>query len=69
MIGAFSCCPVLCSPCSRAAVEIQRTKHHAAWGEAVQVIADDKQRECVREYLRGIYQRAREARQAKREAA
>ena len=69
MKGTFACVPIVCPDCAQIGLEIQRKTHHSAWPEAIGKIADDQQRECVREYLRGIYQRARAALDAKREAA
>lgn len=55
MIGAFSCCPVVCELCGNAAELIQRASV-TSWGDRIDQLAEPA-RACVREYLRGIYQR------------
>lgn len=68
MNGTFACCPIVCAECATEALQIQRKRHHSEWGDAIELIDNQQQRECVREFLRGIYQRAKEAHKA-REAA
>jgi hypothetical protein len=65
MTGTFRCRPIICPPCARSAVDIQRAKAPSTWASEIDAIADEQQRECVREYLRGIYRRAQERQRAK----
>ena len=56
MSGTFSCCPVVCQPCGTAAEQIQRAPV-TSWGDRIDQLAEPV-RECVRDYLRGIWMRA-----------
>lgn len=58
MTGTFRCAPFPCAECSRAAAQIQLSGNAQTWAIAVQELPDQI-RECVAEYLRGIYQRTR----------
>jgi hypothetical protein len=54
--GSFGCAPLVCAECSRAALEIQRRYPPDQWGPQCDA-TPPAIRECVREYLRGIYRR------------
>ena len=56
MTNTFHCCPIVCIPCGTAAETIQRTPA-ASWGERIDQLAEPV-RECVRDYLRGIWMRS-----------
>lgn len=55
MTGTFHCHPVICDLCGTAAEIIQR-KPVDSWSAELDRLPDTIQA-CVREYLRGIYQR------------
>lgn len=57
MTNTFHCRPIVCPPCGNAAEQIQRTTPPASWGDRIDQLADPA-RECVRDYLRGIWMRA-----------
>lgn len=57
MTGTFRCTPTPCPQCAMPAMDIQRTDA-STWAGKIAALPDDS-RECVREYLRGIYQRGR----------
>ena len=63
MSGTFSCCPIVCELCGNAAEIIQR-KPADSWSAELDRLPDTIQG-CVREYLRGIYQRGQVAERAK----
>ena len=56
MTNTFHCCPIVCPPCGNAAEQIQRIPG-ASWGDRIDQLAEPV-RECVRDYLRGIWMRA-----------
>lgn len=56
MTNTFHCLGEVCQPCGTASDAIQRTPV-ASWGERIDQLADPA-RECVRDYLRGIWMRA-----------
>lgn len=56
--GTFRCSPLPCPQCSRAAAQIQLSGNAQTWAIGVQELPEQI-RECVAEYLRGIYQRTR----------
>lgn len=56
MTNTFHCLGEVCIPCGNAADAIQRTPV-ASWGERIDQLADPA-RECVRDYLRGMWMRA-----------
>lgn len=58
MTGTFRCAPFPCAECSRAAMRIQLSGSTQTWATGVQELPEQI-RECVAEYLRGIYQRTR----------
>lgn len=62
MNGAFRCLYV-CVDCGAEADRIMRTPV-ASWEQELQSVTEEK-RECVRQYLRGIYQRAATIRRLK----
>lgn len=64
MTGTFRCAPFPCLKCSRAAMQIQLSGSAQTWAIGVQELPDSI-RECVAEYLRGIYQRVRVIERAK----
>lgn len=55
MTGTFRCRGEICQPCGNAAEQIQCTAG-TSWGDRIDQLAEPA-RACVREYLRGIYQR------------
>lgn len=63
MTSTFRCCPIVCPPCGDAAEQIQRMPA-ASWGDRIDQLADPA-RECVRDYLRGIWQRGQVAERIK----
>ena len=63
MNGTFRCRGEICQPCGTAAEQIQRAPV-TSWGDRIDQLADPV-RACVREYLRGIYQRAQVAERVK----
>ena len=63
MTNTFHCCPIVCQPCGDAAEQIQRAAP-TSWGDRIDQLADPV-RECVREYLRGIWMRAQVIARAK----
>jgi len=54
---SFTCTPVPCVPCALAAMAIQRTPVES-WRAKLAALGE-KERECVRGYLRGIRERQR----------
>lgn len=56
MTNTFHCSPIPCKPCGDAAESIQRAPV-ASWGDRIDQLAEPA-RECVRDYLRGIWMRA-----------
>ena len=63
MTGTFHCRGEVCQPCGNAAEQIQRASV-TSWGDRIDQLAEPA-RACVREYLRGIYQRAQVAERVK----
>ncbi len=63
MNGTFRCRGEICQPCGNAAELIQRAPV-PSWGDRIDQLAEPV-RACVREYLRGIYQRGQVAERAK----
>ena len=61
MTGMFKCPVSTCPPCTRKALDLQMRYHPREWASLIAEIEDEKQRECVAEYLRGVYQRIKEA--------
>ena len=59
MTGTFRCTPTPCPQCAMPAMDIQRNAD-TTWRDKIAALPDES-RECVREYLRGIYQRGRVA--------
>jgi len=57
MTGTFNCVPIPCQQCAQSALAIQRT-NASTWAGKIATLPDDS-RECVREYLRGIWRKAR----------
>lgn len=55
MTNTFHCRAEVCIPCGNAAEQIQRTPA-ASWGDRIDQLAEPV-RECVRDYLRGIWMR------------
>lgn len=57
--NTFHCSPIVCPPCGNAAEQIQRAPV-ASWGDRIDQLAEPA-RECVRDYLRGIWMRGQVA--------
>ena len=64
MTGTFRCAPFPCAECSRAAMRIQTSGRAVMWSVQIDELRPGI-RECVREYLRGIYLRNKAASDAK----
>jgi len=64
MTNTFHCRCEICPPCGNAAESIQRNTPRESWGDRIDQLADPV-RECVREYLRGIWMRAQAIGRAK----
>lgn len=62
--GSFKCAPTPCPECTRAAMRIQTSGRAVMWSVQIDELRPEI-RECVREYLRGIWQRAKVASDAK----
>ena len=54
--NTFHCRAEVCIPCGNASDAIQRTPA-ASWGERIDQLAEPV-RECVRDYLRGMWMRS-----------
>lgn len=63
-IGSFKCAPTPCPECAREAMRIQTSGRAVMWSAQIDELRPEI-RECVREYLRGIWQRAKVASDAK----
>lgn len=63
-IGSFKCSPTPCPECTRAAMRIQTSGRAVMWSVQIDELRPEI-RECVREYLRGIYLRNKVANDAK----
>lgn len=63
-VGSFKCSPTPCPECSREAMRIQTSGKAVMWSAQIDELRPEI-RECVREYLRGIWQRNKAASDAK----
>lgn len=60
MTGAFRCMPLVCGPCALRALDIQRKVDVREWRETIDRVEDERVRECIREYLDGVWLRGAE---------